>query len=221
MAEARAAAEPFAVPHGFPERQPTAALQYRAHEPDRRRYPVRPTCGGAWCIWTSCSRSSASPPPGRSKEMKPVINARAEKVADKPYFRGAFKTTRCLVPADGWYEWIVIVGKKVPHAIRKPDWSTFFFAGLYSQVVKPDGVGEYTFCIITTESSADLRWVHDRMLVVLPNDEGIWAKWLDPDTPRAELLAMLIPAPVGTFDARPANLRVNNPRNEGPELLEP
>lgn len=96
-------------------------------------------------------------------DTKPQINARCETVAEKPFFRDAFRRSRCLVPADGWYEWQGVAGKKVPYFIQRPDHAGFFFAGLYSSFIDTNGEIRFTFCIVTSEASEDLKHLHDRM----------------------------------------------------------
>ena len=152
-------------------------------------------------------------------DTKPQINARGETVAEKPFFRDAFRKSRCLVPADGWYEWQGVAGKKVPYFIQRPDHQGFFFAGLYSRRTLPDGVTQYTFCIVTSEASEDLKRLHDRMPVVVP--EEYWRDWLLADT-RPELLhSILKPAAPGTYVAQRVSTYVNRPANEGPGCVEP
>ncbi|HSN17129.1 MAG TPA: SOS response-associated peptidase [Gammaproteobacteria bacterium] len=150
---------------------------------------------------------------------QPQINARGETVAEKPFFRDAFKRNRCLVPADGWYEWKTEAGKKVPYYIQRPDHTGFFFAGLYSSTTNPDGTSNVTFCIVTSEASEDLRELHDRMPVVV--EEYNWVNWLDKNT-RPEVLAEILkPAPPGLYLATRVSTFVNRPANEGPGCIEP
>lgn len=151
--------------------------------------------------------------------MKPQINARGETVAEKPFFRDAYKRNRCLVPADGWYEWKSEAGRKVPYFIAKPDDSGFFFAGLYSSLLQPDGSTRLTFCIVTSEASPDLKELHDRMPVVVP--EGHWKDWLRGDTSGEVLASILEPSPPGVFKATRVSTFVNRPANEGPDCTRP
>ena len=152
-------------------------------------------------------------------DTKPQINARCETVAEKPFFRDAFRKTRCLVPADGWYEWKGEAGKKVPYFIEHRERNGFFFAGLYSTHLRPDGVTQYTFCIVTSEASEDLKDLHDRMPVVVPEEH--WKDWLLADTDPAILQSILKPGLPGTYVARRVSTFVNRPANEGPGCIEP
>lgn len=133
-----------------------------------------------------------------------MINARAETVAAKPAFRTALERRRCLVPADGWYEW----RDRRPHFIHGD--GPIAFAGLYERR------GELrTFTIVTTAAAEDIAHLHDRMPVVLPPDE--WAAWLDPwcEDPVALL------RPRTGFRAYEVSPAVNSVRNNGPSLVEP
>lgn len=151
-----------------------------------------------------------------------MINARSETAADKPAFRAAFKKRRCLVPADGFYEWEKRPEGKIPHWIHMPGRRPFAMAGLWERWGGTDegGAGEplFTFTILTTEASSDIRHIHPRMPVILP--EKAWDKWLDPDAGSGDLGAMLTPTPPGTLEEWPVSTRVNSPRNDGAELAE-
>jgi putative SOS response-associated peptidase YedK len=152
-----------------------------------------------------------------------MINARAESVATKPAYRKAFEKRRCIVPADGFYEWRRIEGRsKLPYYIRHADGTPLAFAGLWERWKDPDDPeAEWirTCCIITTDANEALRKVHDRMPVVLP--EASWEQWLDPDNHDTEALrALLVPAPAEEFVLHPVSTRVNRPANNDPSLLE-
>lgn len=158
--------------------------------------------------------------PGWAKpEARPQINARAETVAEKPFFRDAFRFNRCLVPADGWYEWKMTGARKIPYFIRRPDDQGFFFAGLYSKRWQPGSGASYSYCIITTEASPDLAHIHDRMPVIVP--EPFWRAWLDDEMSEDRLREIMTPAPAGMFEAYPVSTFVNRPANEGPECIRP
>lgn len=139
--------------------------------------------------------------PGWSKEMpvgKPCINARAETVLGKAFFRNAMRRRRCLVPADGFYEWKGIPGQKQAYLIRRPDNGLFAFAGLWEWWSSPDGSELETAAIITTEANADVRDIHDRMPVVMEPEN--FDSWLDAENlPAADAAELLRPAPAGTF----------------------
>jgi putative SOS response-associated peptidase YedK len=150
-----------------------------------------------------------------------LVNARAETVADKPAFRAAFRERRCLVAADGFYEWQPQgKGKKQPFLFRLRDHSPFAFAGLWERWRSPDGTPLETCTLLTTEANAVVRPVHERMPVLLTPES--FEQWLDP-TPRgvAELQRLLQPVPAEKLIAQPVSSRVNNPRYDDPACLEP
>ena len=161
--------------------------------------------------------------PSWAKDMKigdRMINARAESVADKPAFREAFRSRRCLVLADGFYEWQAggPYGK-TPHYIRSPDRKPFAFAGLWERWRAPDGAVLETCAIVTTDANERVRELHDRMPVVLaPEHHDLW---LDAATDRERLLALLVPAPASRLETFAVSTVVNRPENEGPECVEP
>lgn len=147
-----------------------------------------------------------------------TINARAETVAVKPAFRDAFRRRRCLVPADGFYEWQKRGTAKQPWYIHRRDRRPFAFAGLWERW-EGDGDALETCAIIVTEANALMRPIHERMPVILhPRDYRLW---LDPHSPREALLPLLVACADGELVAEPVSSRVNNPRNDGPELIEP
>lgn len=153
------------------------------------------------------------------------INARAETVAEKPMFRTAFSRSRCIIPADGFYEWREdpTSGKKIPHFIHREDGHPLAFAGLWSAwrpKDDPDADPLNTCVIITTAAQDWVKEIHDRMPVSLPQDA--WDRWLDPTVDDEEgLQELLEPRLPETLTYREVSTRVNNARNEGPELLEP
>jgi len=150
-----------------------------------------------------------------------MINARAETVADKPAFRRALERRRCILPADGFYEWLRTGKERLPQLFTAGDDSVLAFAGLWEvwrPKDDPDAEPLRTCTIITTSANATMRPIHDRMPVVLPPD--VWDRWLDPSPlPVAELTSLLVPAPDGLLVRRPVSTRVNNVKNEGAELL--
>lgn len=157
-------------------------------------------------------------PDWKDTPSRPLINARAESVARRPSFADAFNRHRCLVPADGFYEWKRVPdGSKTPHWIHPIDGRPFAFAGIWETWTRL-GVTSHGFAIITTEASADVREVHDRMPAVVGAAE--FARWLDPST-RADVLAGIMePAPQGTFACRRVSRRVNQTREDDPLLIE-
>ena len=143
--------------------------------------------------------------------LKP-INARAETLTGKPYFRDAFKRRRCLVPANGYYEWRAVPGGKQPYFIRMAGADLFSFAGLWSAWQGPDGPVE-SCVIITTTASEELADIHDRMPVII--DPGNYDTWLE------EGGQDLLRPSAGEMEAIPVSRRVNNPRNQGEALIQP
>ncbi len=147
-------------------------------------------------------------------------NARAETVDSKPAFRAAFGARRCLIPANGFYEWqapAAARGRKQPWYVSPSDRPFFAFAGLMERW-GPREAPLYTACIVTTDANALMAPIHDRMPVILAR--GAWSAWLDPATPVADARALLRPAPIEGMQAWPVSLAVSNARNEGPQLIE-
>lgn len=151
-----------------------------------------------------------------------MINARAETVADKPSFRSAFAKRRCLIPANGYYEWHVRDGAKTPHFIHPQEDSALAFAGLYEWWKDKAAPGEddwlLTCTIITTAARDDMRELHDRQPVMLTADQR--EAWLHPDSAPADLFnAIAAPAPDLQWHA--VDRAVGNVRNNEPDLVEP
>ena len=150
-----------------------------------------------------------------------MINARAESVAEKPSFREPFKKQRCLVPATGFYEWVVEPKdpkRKTPIFIHLKKQELYAFAGLYSIWGEGDKLKK-TYTIITTEANDYLRKYHDRMPVILSRDEE--EKWLDPNADTSELLKLLDPYPADQMEAYEVSTMVNKPVNDSPENIKP
>jgi putative SOS response-associated peptidase YedK len=159
-----------------------------------------------------------------------MINARSETAAEKPAFKRAMNARRCLIPADGWYEWQRGPDHKQPYYTRYADGSSLAMAGIWEfwkpkddpENAYPDGL--VTASVLTTGAVGDLAQVHDRMPLLLP--PSAWDAWLDPDT-RADdesVTAWLAPPSeelVGALEMRPVSPLVNSVRNNGPELLAP
>jgi putative SOS response-associated peptidase YedK len=149
-----------------------------------------------------------------------MINARSETVAEKPSFRSAFRRRRCLVPADGYYEWqAATAGPKRPFYIHRVDDRPLAIAGLWECWQAPDGTQLETCTLLTTAANDRLRPIHDRMPVFL--DEPSRHVWLDPHSPSPALLALLRPADDNLFATREVSPRVNNPRHEAADCIEP
>jgi putative SOS response-associated peptidase YedK len=149
-----------------------------------------------------------------------MINARAESVAEKPAFRGAFRRRRCLIPADGFYEWASGSKPKQPYHIARADGTLFGFAGLWELWRPPEGRPLESCTIITAPANARLRPVHDRMPVIL--DPADYAAWLDPGPGDIlRLRELLAPCPEEWLVLQTVGLRVNDPRNDDPECAAP
>ena len=147
-----------------------------------------------------------------------LINGRSDGVATKPSFRAAYRQRRCLVPADGFYEWAPGPAKapKQPYLVRRADRGTFAFAGIWERW-QGDGQTVQSFAIITTDANKILAAIHHRMPVIL--DPRDYAAWLDIGNERAQEL--LKPAPDGLLQAIAVSTRVNAVRNDDPGLIEP
>lgn len=159
-----------------------------------------------------------------------MINARMETVAEKPAYKKAFAVRRCLLPADGYFEWYPTeertkAGKprKQPFFIRPKDGGVLAMAGLYEiwrDPTKADDADDrfrWTCTVITTEAEDSVGHIHDRMPLMVERDR--WAEWLDPRT--GGDTGLLVPAAPGLLEAYPVSTLVSNVRNNGPELLEP
>ena len=151
-----------------------------------------------------------------------LINARAETLPEKPAFRGSLKYKRCLILADGFYEWKTVEGKKskTPFFIHMKDRKPFAFAGLWDSWNSPEGSQIKSCTIITTEPNELMSLLHNRMPVILhPRD---YDKWLNPSpqTPD-QLMPLLKPFPADAMDAYPVTPLVNKPANDIPELVVP
>ena len=148
-----------------------------------------------------------------------LINARSETLTEKPSFREAFKKRRCIIPADGFYEWQRTDGKKQPFFFQVRDESPFGFAGLWERWQGVGGEAIESCTILTTEANEVLRPVHDRMPVILhPNDYELW---LDEDMRKRELIKDLLrPYPSSEMISHPVSTAINSPHNQGVTLIE-
>lgn len=154
-------------------------------------------------------------PPG----AKSMINARAETAAEKPFFRDAMKKRRCLIPADGFYEWKRDGEVKQPCFIRRADGAAMVFAGLWERWRGPDGADVLTVAMLTIGPNAVMRPIHDRMPVILTPEA--FALWLDSKAPAEPLSWLLRPAPDRALEAFAVSRRVNRPQEDGPDLIAP
>jgi putative SOS response-associated peptidase YedK len=158
------------------------------------------------------------------KEIKPPtfsINARQEEAATKPMWRDAYVQRRCLIPATHWYEWRQDPAGKQPFALTAAAGESFCFAGLYSKW-KPPGSDEaiYTAAIITRPAAESIAQVHDRMPVIL--HPQVWRAWLDPATQdKAAVKDILEVHAILAAKSYRISAKVNTPRNQGPEILDP
>jgi len=149
-----------------------------------------------------------------------MINARAETVATKPAFRAALRKRRCLIPADGFYEWTPVGRRKQPVYIALKRQELFAFAGLWEAWTSPEGEEIRSCTIITTEANDLLKPIHDRMPVILRQEaEATWLDHTIQDPVR--LLALLLPFPAEEMEVFPVSTKVNNPANDRPECIEP
>ncbi len=154
-----------------------------------------------------------------------MINARAETLATKGSFKPLFRSHRCLVPADGFYEWKAVPGakRKQPYYIHRPDGEPLAMAGLWTSwrdpAAPPDTPWLQSATIITTDANATVRPLHDRMPAIIP--ASAWAEWLDPtNDDLVSLGRLLVPAPEGLLTLHPVSTEVNSVRNRGAHLID-
>ena len=148
-----------------------------------------------------------------------LINARSETLSDKPAFRAAFKSRRCLIPSNGFYEWMKEKGKKQPYLFKLTDGSLFAFAGLWERWESKDGVGIESCTIITTDANELVQPLHDRMPVILKNKD--YALWLNPMAKWELLQPLLIPYSSEEMNSYPVSPKVNKATYDSPEGIEP
>lgn len=195
----------------------------REHPENEAQLRIRKMRWGLIPSWTKAAE------PGVPVKGKPLFNARADKAATTASFRDAVKKRRCLVPMDGWYEWVTEPGPngkavKLPFYMSRGDGERLYMAGLWS-VWRDRDQGEeaqplLSCTILTTDAVGDLTKIHDRM--PLPMPKAHWDAWLDPDHPApAELLETASVQDISDIIARPVPSLVNSVKNNGPELLAP
>ncbi len=158
-----------------------------------------------------------------------MINARSETAPDKPAFRRAFSKRRCLIPADGFFEWQKVDGSKTkqPYFIHRVDDEPLALAGLWEFWHPKDDEGNdlpdadpiATCTILTCEANETMAKIHDRMPVMIPPNR--WDDWLDPETQPELMKSLLVPAPNSLLTMYPISTAVNSVRNNGADLLEP
>ncbi len=164
--------------------------------------------------WGLIPSGSKDPKGGRRP-----INARGESVAEKWPFRFALQERRCLIVADGYYEWHKAGKTRTPFRIGLKSWELFAFAGVWETWRSPEGERVRSCCIITTVANELTGPVHDRMPVMLPGDAA--SIWIDPGTPSADLRELLVPYAASEMEAYEVSSVVNNWRNEDPACIEP
>jgi putative SOS response-associated peptidase YedK len=147
-----------------------------------------------------------------------MINAKAETLAEKPSFKNALKSRRCLIPANGFYEWKREGNKKLPYRICRKDEELFAFAGLWEKWRDPAGETLQTFTIITTQPNEIIAEIHDRMPAIL--DPELERHWLDIRVPVNEVLQYLRPLDAHVMKKYRVSEKINNVRNNSPELIE-
>ena len=149
-----------------------------------------------------------------------MINARSETLSEKPSFKRSFKGQRCLVIADGFFEWAKTDSGKVPMFIRAKSKRLIGLAGLYDVWVSPEGDSLASCTIVTTRANDFMQPIHDRMPLILPRPQE--AAWLDPATPNIhEWLSALAPFPSQELEAYEVSRRVNSPKNNSIECIQP
>ena len=147
-----------------------------------------------------------------------MINARAESLLDKPAFKQAAVSRRCLVPADGFYEWAAEDGHKVAYWIHSPDREPMGFAGVWERWHHRGTEPVFSMVIITVDANDQIRHLHDRMPAIVPAADR--KAWLDTETPIAEALSLLKPYELA-LEAYPVSTLVNRPANDVPDCIEP
>jgi putative SOS response-associated peptidase YedK len=153
------------------------------------------------------------------KKFTLLINARGETVAEKPAYRAAMKRRRCLIPADGFYEWKAGTPRKQPYYIRAKDGAPLAFAGLWETWTGPNGEELETAAIVTTSADKTLRSIHDRMPVIVPPDAfDLWLDAANVDPLTASVL--IAPAAENLLEAYPVSTDVNRVANDNPKLLD-
>lgn len=156
--------------------------------------------------------------PSWSSKPKGFINARSETLDDKPSFSESFQNRRCLIPADGFYEWKRKGKGKQPYYFQMQDEAPFMFAGIWDLWQK-DGVSVTSCSIITTAPNELLAMIHDRMPAILPGEAQ--DAWLSNDTRAAELKSLLVPYPAAAMKSYPVSQEVNRAQAEDAQLVEP
>lgn len=150
----------------------------------------------------------------------PLINVRSESLIEKPIFKPYFEKQRCLIPADGFFEWRTEGASKIPFRAVLKNENVFAFAGLWEKIDLPDGKVQVCFTIITTEANSLVYPIHDRMPVILAKDAE--EEWLNPSQHNTqELIKFLKPYPADQMKVYEVSREVNSPRHDSPECIFP
>lgn len=201
---------PLAPRYNIAPTQPIAAV--RLSTKSTAEQPIRELALFHWGLIPSWAKD-----PSMASRL---INARSETAAEKPSFRAAYKYRRCLVPADGFYEWQKVNGQKQPHFIRLKEDGPFAIAGLWEHWQSADGSEIESCTLLTTAANEFVRPLHDRMPVIIaPEDYGLW---LDTAVQKPDPLQHLLrPYPAEAMTAYPVAQLVNNPRNDMAACITP
>lgn len=199
---------PFALRFNIAPSQPVLVVRLQPATDDR---PRRELAALRWGLVPSWAKDPAI--------GNRLINARAETAGRLPAFRAAFQRRRCLVPADGFYEWRRAGKQRQPFFFHLRDDEVFAFAGLWEHWEGADHSELETCTILTTDANAAVRPVHDRMPVMLGPEA--YEPWLDPATPAETLSALLRPYPEDALRSVAIGSYVNSPKHEGPECVAP
>jgi putative SOS response-associated peptidase YedK len=153
------------------------------------------------------------------RQFSTLLNVRYETATEKPSFRGAMRHKRCVVPADGFYEWIGVAGRKRPHLVRRTDGGLMAFAGICEHWVGAEGSELETMAILTVPANGAVARLHERMPAILPPDH--FDAWLDcRGVSATQAVGLLAPTPDHLLEIIEVIAKLNNPRNEGPEVQE-
>lgn len=170
--------------------------------------------------WGLVPSWAATPSDGTPQSGATLFNARIETVVDKPVFRDAIRRRRCVLPADGWYEWARYAdGRRIPHYLSAADGDLLGLAGIWEEWRDAEGRVLRSTAILTGAAPPDLARIHDRAPVVL--DRSAWLHWLNPGAPEATVRGLLRPTPAGTVMFWPVTDRVGDVRENDPGLTTP
>lgn len=198
--------EPFTPRFNIAPTQPVAAVRLAAGDGEARRELV-------WLHWGLIPSWATDPKIGAR-----MINARSETAAEKPAFRAAMRRRRCLVVADGFYEWHREAGRKQPYLISMKDERPFAFAGLWEHWQGPDGTLISSCTLLTTGANELVAPIHDRMPVILGEED--YPRWLDPAVEQpGPLLPLLRPYPADRMAMHPVGTYVNSPTHDDPQCV--